>query len=594
MKSPIKILLVEDDEDDYVMTRDLLSEIEGSQYDLEWVSNPNEALALMATKDHDVYLIDFRLGEINGISLMRNAIGKGCKTPIILLTGQSDKEIDVEAMEAGASDYLVKGQISASMLERSIRYAIEQKKSESQIRHMAYYDHLTHLPNRFLFKDRLQLAINHGKRYSRLSALIFIDLDNFKRVNDTFGHSVGDLLLIEVANTLLQCVRQSDSVCRNVDMDSKETVARLGGDEFTILLNEIVDSHDAARVAKRILKAFTSPLFIEGNEIYTRLSMGIAIHPVDGEDTETLIKNSDAAMYHAKSQGKNNYQFYKHSMNVSSLERLTLENHLHRAIERNELLLYYQPQVDARCGKLVGVEALMRWQHPIKGMVPPVHFIPIAEETGLILPMSEWLFKTACLQNKAWQDQGFEPVPIAVNLSGQHFKNYNLVGAVRQALQDTDLEACWLELEITENIVMENMDVTLNMLKELKEMGCRLAMDDFGIGYSSFAHLKKFPLDLIKIDQSFVKDITSNADSVAIVAAIIAMSNSLGLSVIAEGVETAEQQSTLLKQGCFHTQGYLISRPLPVDAIGEFLKKNLESTLKISVASETDFPLRGL
>ncbi len=577
-KEQIKILLVEDDEDDYIMTRDLISEIEGANFKLEWVKTHDEALKVMDGNKHDVYLFDYRLGEVTGLELLRKVEENGCKAPVIMLTGQGDKEIDMEAMKAGAADYLVKGQINAGLLERSIRYAIERKKSEEQIRHMAYYDNLTSLPNRTLFKDRLKLAMAHCRRYNRQSALLFLDLDNFKRVNDTFGHTVGDLLLKEVAERLNQSVRISDSVARNIDEGTKDTVARLGGDEFIILLTEIAHPHDAAKVAKRILEVLSPPLILDGHEVFIRVSIGIAIYPLDGEDIESLLKNSDAAMYHAKSSGKNNYQFYRKSMNAAALDKLTLENSLHRALERGELLLYYQPQIDLRKGKITGMEALMRWQHPEKGMIQPSEFIPIAEETGLIIPMSEWLLNTACVQNKAWQEEGLGPVRISVNLSAQQFKQDNLVHTVSRALNNSGLAPGWLELEITENIIMQNTQATLDTLHKLKGMGLNFAMDDFGTGYSSFAYLKKFPLDLIKIDQSFVKDITANPDSAAIVTAIIAMTNSLKLSVIAEGVETEQQQTFLLEHGCYKMQGYLYSRPLPADEAGEFIRNNTAIT----------------
>jgi len=573
-KDSLKILLVEDDEDDYVMTRDLLEEVEGVDYTLEWVSTVDEAFKLMACKHHDAYLVDYRLGGETGISLIRQTVKNGYKKPIILLTGQSDKEVDMEAMAAGASDYLVKGQINASMLERSIRYAIDRIKSEEQIHRMAYYDHLTNLPNRVLFKDRLQVAITQCKRFNRMSAVLFIDLDDFKRVNDSYGHSAGDQLLKEVSKNLLQSVRSSDSVSRDIDNDLRGTVARIGGDEFIILLNEITNVDNAVMVSKRILEAFTMPINVDGKEVYVRVSIGISIYPLDGEDSEILIKSSDAAMYYAKSQGKNNYQFFKKSMLTTSIKRLTLENLLHKALERDELLLHYQPQIDSRHGKVIGVEALMRWQHPERGLVPPYEFIPIAEETGLILPISEWLFKTACHQNKAWQRAGLNPIRVSVNLSRLHFKNYDLILAIKHALNESSLAPRWLELEITENIVIENIQSTLNILYELKAMGLSLAMDDFGTGYSSFAHLKKYPLNLLKIDRSFVKDITTDSDCAAIVTAIIAMAKSLHLSVIAEGVESEREQAFLQERGCYKIQGFLHSRPLPVDQITTFLKNN--------------------
>jgi diguanylate cyclase (GGDEF)-like protein len=479
-------------------------------------------------------------------------------------------------MEAGAADYLVKGKIDANLLERSIRYAMAHKKAEQQIRFMAYYDNLTSLPNRSLFQDRLKQALENARRHDRLVAVIFLDLDNFKRINDTLGHSVGDLLLKEVSERLLGCIRKSDTVGRNIVMEQGATVARLGGDEFTILLTEISRAEVVSGVAERILSALSQPFVLEGHEIFVSASIGITVYPLDGSDIENLLKNADTAMYHAKYQGKNNFQYYSSSLNLKALERLSIENKMHKALERDEFVLYYQPQIDIRTGKIFGMEALLRWKSMDLGMVSPGEFIPVAEESGLIVPIGEWVLRTACRQNRAWQKAGLPPIRISVNLSRYQFKKRDITLQVYRALNDSGLDPRYLDLEITESVMMENAKATVALLYELRARGIRLTLDDFGIGYSSLSMLKSFPLDVIKIDRSFVKDVITHPDNAAIVEAIIAMARSLKLSMIAEGVETEQQLAFLFERGCYEIQGFLFSPPLPEDQAFTILKDDRE------------------
>ncbi len=454
----------------------------------------------------------------------------------------------------------------------------ERKQAEEQITRMAYFDSLTNLPNRKLFQDRLNLDILHSGRHERLLALLFLDLDDFKRINDIFGHSVGDQLLKEVAERLKQSVRKSDSLSRYfTEDDSNFTVARFGGDEFAVILPEIVNSEDAAKVARRILDAMAKPFYLDNHEVFVGASIGITICPFDGADSDTMLKNADSAMYHAKSQMKNNYQFYKQSMNEAAFHKLSLENSLRRALERNEFLLYYQPQINLTTGQVVGMEALIRWQHPEKGMIPPAEFIPLAEETGLILPIGRWVLQTACLQNKAWQAAGLLPGCISVNLSSQQFKQQCVIGDITSALHDSGLDPIYLMLEITESILMQNTDTVAAMLHDLNEMGVRASMDDFGTGYSSLNYLRRLPLFSIKIDRSFIKDIDTNPDDAIIAKAIIAMAHSLKLHVIAEGVETKEQMRFLQELGCDEMQGHLLSRPISAEDASRFLQFRLET-----------------
>jgi diguanylate cyclase (GGDEF)-like protein len=575
-KEQIKILLVEDDEDDYILTEDLLSQSERGKFEVEWVSSYEDALELVIQNSYDICLFDYRLGGHSGIDLLREAITTGCTVPIIMLTGQGDGEIDIEALQAGAMDYLNKAEINAQLLERSIRYAIERKKTEDRIVQMAYFDSLTELPNRSLFYDRLKQALEQSKRYGWTLALLFLDLDNFKRINDTLEHRIGDLLLKGVADRLGSYVRSADTIARQGGNAVANTIARLGGDEFTVLLTEIHSMRDAAKVAQRILTTLSEPFRLDGHEVYMTASIGIALYPADGEDINTIIKNADTAMYHAKEHGKNNFQFYKESMNATALERLQLESALRKAIERDEFVLHYQPRVDIACNCIVSTEALIRWNHPEHGIIAPMDFIPLAEETGLILSIGEWVLKTACMQNMTWQQMGChnKPVAVSLNLSGHQFRQVNLIEIIEKVLADTNLPPDFLELEITESVIMSNADATITTLNKLKDMGVLLSIDDFGTGYSSFGYLKRFPIDNIKIDRSFIKDITANSEDATIVKAIIAMAHELKLKVIAEGVETEEQSQLLRSFRCDEMQGYLFSRPVTPERITEmFLNK---------------------
>lgn len=567
-KERIRILLVEDDEDDYVITRDLLSDIDSVRYDLKWVMTYDAALEEMGRNQYDVFLFDYRLGERTGLDLLREVTHNGCNIPAVLLTGQGGKEIDLEAMKAGAMDYLVKGKTDFTLLERTIRYAIERKRAEEQIKQLAYYDHLTNLPNRVLFQEQLKQAIANYSRTQKAVAIMFLDLDNFKRINDTLGHNAGDQLLKGVASRLNGCLRKSDALTRP---NISNTVGRQGGDEFTILLPEITDCQAAVKVAQRILTVLSQPYILEGHEVVVTTSIGIALYPHDGEDINMLLMNADAAMYHAKNKGKNNFQFYSRSMNAAALERLNLEIDLRNALERGEFVLYYQPRMEIRTGKIIGMEALIHWQHPDKGTISPAEFIPVAEETGLIIPIGEWVLRTACNQSKGWQKGGITPIRVSVSLSGQQLKQENLIKTVIHALETSGLDKQYLELEITEGIIMQDRKIVIGMLQAMKDRGLWLSMDNFGMGHSSLRNLKSIPLDILKIDRSFVKDIITEPADTVLVSAIIAMAKSLKLRLLAEGVETEQQLAFLREQGCEEIQGNLVSRPLSAEEALRFL-----------------------
>ncbi len=466
-----------------------------------------------------------------------------------------------------------------------VRDITERKITEERVFRLAYHDILTGLLNRNSFKEHLAQAVAHAQRHGRYVATLHLDLDRFKRINDTFGYNVGDLLLQGVAGRIRECIRKSDRTARLVTGEGSHSVSRLGGDEFTILLPEINHLEDSAKVAKRILDVVSKPQIIAGNEIIVTGSIGITVYPLDGADADTLLKNADAAMYSAKEQGRNNYQFYSESMNASSFKRLALENALRKALDRRELSIHFQPQVSITSGRVTGMESLLRWEHPEIGVVSPHDFIPLAEDTGLIVSIGEWVLCEACIQNKALQDLGLPAKRVSVNISSLQFRPGSLIDAVTHALDASGLQPACLELELTESALMKNMEQSSQILRELKSMGLRVAIDDFGTGYSSLAYLKRFPLDILKVDRSFIRDIPSDQDNAAIATAIIAMAHSLNLEVIAEGVETEEQLLFLMEQECDAVQGYYFSPPLPLNELKEYLAKEPEIRAKLSRAN---------
>jgi diguanylate cyclase (GGDEF)-like protein len=440
--------------------------------------------------------------------------------------------------------------------------AVMQRRVEDMLQHQASHDRLTGLPNRMLFDDRLSLALASTHRYGEMLAVVFLDLDGFKTINDTLGHAVGDQLLKNVAERLTGCLRQGD------------ILARWGGDEFTLLLSPISGAEDTTKIATEILNTLNVPLQLDGRELHIKASLGIALAPYDGDDADTLLKNADAAMYRAKQQGRNNYQLYTPAIGTKAQEQLVLENNLYKALERQEFRLHYQPQFNLQTGELVGMEALIRWQNQELGFISPALFIPIAEEMGLINSIGEWVLWTACAQNRAWQSLGLPPIRMAVNLSALQFQQKNLVKVIAHVLESTKLEPRYLELEITESIAMQDISLTIAVLRTLRSMGIQIAIDDFGTGYSSLSSLKHFPLDKLKIDQSFVRELVTDSYDAAIITALVALGHGLNLEVIAEGVETEEQLAFLHSIKCDAMQGYLLSRPLPAqEATNLFINK---------------------
>ena len=456
-------------------------------------------------------------------------------------------------------------------VEGTVQDITERRHAEARIRHLAYYDALTGLPNRQMFSEQVSLALRQARRSRKPAALLFIDIDNFKAINDSVGHGTGDDLLRQVADRLSACVRAGDSIGRPGKERPSVSVYRFGGDEFILLHVALQHEQDASLIARRIEAALGEPFLIGGQDFFITVSIGIAVYPSDGDDVKTLLRNADSAMYHAKQRGKNTFEFYTESLTRICMERMHLEAKLRRAIEQRELKLCFQPTLETRSERLTGAEALLRWSTPGLGAVPPLKFIPLAEETGLIIPIGEWVLREAFRQMQAWEAVGLSPLTVAVNVSARQFHYGNLSKAVSDLLDESGLKPQCLELELTESAIMSDVPRAKRMLQELSDLGVRLAIDDFGTGYSSLSQLRWLPLNALKIDRSFVRDLPDNQDASAIALAIIAMAHSLGLRVVAEGVETPTQLTFLKEHGCDHVQGYLFSPAVPAPEFARFL-----------------------
>jgi diguanylate cyclase (GGDEF)-like protein len=588
-----RTLLLVDDEEDIGAALARLLRRDG--YKILRANSGREGMEMLAQHEVGVVISDQRMPEMSGVEFLSKVKELYPNTIRIVLSGYADLDSVVDAINRGAvykffakpwdnealraevleafrhhelaleKANLVKEIQAANDLlaQVNLELAAAVEHKDSQIERIAHYDSLTNLPNRLLFLDRLDQELARAHRENRLVAVLSADLDRFKQVNDSFGHPVGDQLLQAVAGRLASHVRAGD------------TVARIAGDEFGIVLTGMKAAHDAGEVTQKILDSFAhNPVAIGDSEIFVTLSVGISIYPFDGVDTTSLLKNADAALHHAKDEGRNNFQYYAGQMNASAWQRLTLETELRRALAREEFLLHYQPQVDLDSGKIIGMEALLRWQSSERGLVSPGEFIPLLEETGLILPVGEWVLRSACKQARAWQAAGFSGIHIAVNLSTLQFRQPDFAGMVMDILAENGLDPALrtIELELTESLLMHNVAGTIDTLNKLHETGIRFSIDDFGTGYSSLSYLKRFPISCLKIDQSFVRDLSSDANDAAIIAAIIALGHSLGLNVIAEGVETATQLAHLRKMGCDEIQGYLFSRPVPAAEMTHLLQ----------------------
>jgi diguanylate cyclase (GGDEF)-like protein/PAS domain S-box-containing protein len=698
-KKSIKVLLlVEDNPGDARLLREMLNEPGSRDTELTHVERMSDAEKHLAEHPVDIILLDLGLPDAHGLVAVRRAHLAAPRVPLVVLTGTDDEAQASMALQEGAQDYLIKGQIDTRGLLRALRYAVERKTMEEalfvekeraqvtlncigeavactdsagkitflnvvaenmtgwprkeaadrpmaevfrildvttrattpdpmamaigrdqtvqlpsncilvgrdgtevpiegsvasihdrerkatgavivfrdvsaaqamarQMAHSAQHDFLTGLPNRMLFNDRVNRAIALAPRHKKNIAVLFLDLDGFKHINDSLGHPTGDKLLQSIAQRLVECVRLSD------------TVSRQGGDEFVVLLSEVQHVEDAAITARRLLQAVADPHLIDSHDLHVTTSIGVSVYPDDGLDAETLIKNADTAMYQAKENGRQSYQFFKPAMNVRAVERQSIEESLRRALERQEFALHYQPKINLKTGEITGAEALVRWMHPVRGMVPPGQFIPVAEDCGLILPIGNWVLHEACLQAQVWLEAGLPLATIAVNLSAAELRDENFLHGVFAILKDTGLDPKLLELELTESVLMKHAESAQSILKTLRATGVQLAVDDFGTGYSSLSYLSKFSIDALKIDQSFVRQITTTPDETTIVTAVISMAQSLKLRVVAEGVETHDELVFLQAHQCDEAQGYYFSPPVPPRQFAELLKTGVSNTV---------------
>jgi diguanylate cyclase (GGDEF)-like protein len=577
-----RVLIVDDDES----TRLLISAALGSEnFDLFEAESGEEALHMCATVAPHIVLLDVMMPGSDGYATCR-ALRSQLDNPdvlVLMVTGRDDQDAIQLAYDAGATDFIAKP-INYVILRHRVRYMLrafrDRRAAEAQVTRLAYYDELTGLPNRAYLRRHLGNLVELAKRRGQCGAVVSLDLDGFKRVNDTLGHAAGDLLLGAVADRIALCFGEDGPAQRASVLEAPvDLLAKLPGDEYVAVLPALSEPSEAASFAERVVRHLAEPFALGEHEVFITVSAGIAQFPAAEDAAEHLLRNADAAMYDAKREGGNRFQVYNDEMGKVARHKLEIENSLRRALDRDEFELFYQPKVDCRAGVVVGTEALIRWRRPGHGLVPPLDFIPIAERTGLIVPIGAWALTTACRQTKAWLEQGLPKLSVAVNISARQFRNQELTHQVKAALAQTGLPAELLELEITEGILMEDVKLAGRVLGELRELGVKVAIDDFGTGYSSLGYLRNLPVDTLKVDRSFVRDVTTNQDSAAIAAAILAMSKSLRLNVVAEGVESREQLDFLIDHDCREVQGFFFSKPLPSLDFVEWLKGR-GSTLK--------------
>ncbi len=566
MDSSSSLILNVDDDDGARNAKTRVLQVAG--FTVIEATNGADALAIVRQCSPDLVLLDIKLPDINGIEVCRQIKADPASARILVLqtsTALTDRIDKLRELDGGADNYLT-APIGADELVANVnalfrlaRTQAELRRSQERMAHLAHHDFLTGLPNRVLLGDRIAQAILLAQRRGTRLAVLFLDLDNFKHINDSLGHSIGDTLLQSVAGRLRACVRHSD------------TVSRQGGDEFVILMQEDKYEEDAGMPAQEILAAMALPHTIAGHELHVTTSIGISVYPADAKDAEALIKNADTAMYHAKERGRNTYQFFTGDMNVRAVERQVIESNLRYALARQQFSLHYQPKVNLDTGLITGSEALLRWMHPQWGMVLPDRFVRIAEDCGLIVAIGRWVLREACAQAKCWADAGLNPGSVAVNVSASEFRSGDFVDGVRTILEDTGLAPSSLQLEITESVLMHEAESSTCILRQLKDLGVQLAVDDFGTGYSSLSYLSRFPIDVLKIDQSFVHDIGSPSGNGIIVSAVIAMGNSLKQQVVAEGIEQRDQLAFLKQQHCEEGQGYFFSRPVLAEQFSRLL-----------------------
>ncbi|MEN8164205.1 MAG: EAL domain-containing protein [Acidobacteriota bacterium] len=573
----VTLLLIEDSPDDAALVREVLEESQGFNGVIEHRSRLAKGIARLAEGGIDVVLLDFSLPDSFGIDTFRRLHNAHPEIPVIVLTSLNDDQLALQAVSEGAQDYLVKIELDQHLLSRSIRYAIERNRAEQQLLHNAFHDTLTGLPNRALFGDRLEMALTVARRRpAGRFAVLFFDLDRFKNINDSLGHSVGDQLLVALARRLETIVRPGD------------TVARIGGDEFAILVNDMNDVSHAIQVAERILKGFEAPFTIETNEVFISASIGIAVHDMNTTDPEAMLRDADIAMYRAKASGKGRYEIFDPQMHASAVALLKIETDLRRAVDRGEFVMHYQPIVTLKDRRIKGFEGLVRWQHPEKGLVAPANFITVAEETGLIIPLGWWVMEQSCRQIREWQLRFpmTPPIFISVNVSGRLFVDNQVVEGILDILGRTGLPPESLRLEVTENVILEHSEAVMTKMQQLRAMGVQLSIDDFGTGYSSLSYLQRFQYDTLKIDRSFISGMEPGTDSQAIVETILSLASTLGIGVIAEGIETAEQMIKLRDLDCPQGQGFWLAKPLNTVMVEDLLGG--DDTTRISARMVTN------
>ncbi len=593
-----KILVCDDDQNVRLLTRQCL---EADEMEVVEAADGLEAIDVFVKERPDLVFLDVEMPGMTGLEVCQRIrkMPQGESIPIMIVTGSDDRRSIDQGFEAGATQYKTKP-VNWSLLGRDVQYMLRAsnafnalKRQEDRLRYLAYYDPLTSLPNRRSFNEQLNRILKRSQRHNTNAALLFIDLDHFKRINDSIGHARGDRLLVEIAKRLTLELREDDAINYFTDNSAEEfstepesgtEIARLGGDEFTVVLSDVARPGDIEIVAKRILNSLSEPIALQSHNPVVTPSIGIAIFPQDGTDPDTLVRNADTAMYVAKAEGRACYRFYDEDMNARAVEQLKMEEELRHALRNDELELRYQPQVDTRTGSVVSMEALVRWKHPERGMVSPVEFIPVAESTGQIIELGEWVMGEVARHCQHWKTLGLNDFRVGINISPLQFNQKNLPAWIEKFLARSGLPAERLELELTESAIMNDAETNIAKLAQLKALGLELAVDDFGTGYSSLSYLKRFPIDTLKIDQSFVADLDS-PDGAAIVDAILALSKTLNLRSIAEGIEDEHQLDYLVDKGCDLLQGYFFARPIYPDEVPDMLKQNFSE--QIAKASES-------
>ncbi|MGI8669114.1 MAG: EAL domain-containing protein [Aridibacter sp.] len=558
-----RILIIDDEPAIGELLCDVLTE-----YDCKTASSAEEGISVLEKENFDLVLTDINMKGMSGLEMIPHIHRLAPDAVVMMISGEQNIDTAINALRDGVFDYLRKP-FNLEYVKRAVERAVEHyelvaakrlyethleelvEQRTAQLNYLTYHDALTRLPNRVLFEDRLSQALRLARHSEQLLAILFLSLDRFKKVHDTLGSASEEYLLQAVAERLKNCIRGSGA-----------TIARFERNEFALLLTQIDDTQTVIEIINDINETLKPAFIIDEHEIFITASIGVSFYPNDGEETETLLKNAGAALYRAKKQGRNNYQFYTADMNAEAMQRMSLENNLRRALKHSEFEVFYQPKINLGSGHIVGTEALVRWRHPELGLVSPSEFIPLAEETGLIVPLGEWVLRAACEQSKLWQDEGFTPLQVSVNLSPRQFKQKNLLEVITEIIKDTAVDATCLELELTESSLIENAESAAKTLSELKKTGIKISIDDFGTGCSSLQYLKRLPLDTLKIDRSFIRDAVTDQADAAIIIAIITLAQNLRLKVVAEGVELEEQLKFLRHLKCDEWQGYLYSKPV--------------------------------